>query len=896
MQRSDLSCVHFIASRGARLAAGLTLALAFGTGAFAQKAIVRPAPMPLGAAPATMPAAPVPGTQPSGPAPIYRCDEPIYNFPEAWSGDIVEHTFIVHNDSKDAVLEIQSVSPTCGCTLAGQYDRQIQPKGEGKIPLKFNSHGYRDSVTKIINVKTNDPKNATPTLTLKGTVKPRFAMDPLGGINFGALSLNAKPQDFVRELTITNNTKDTPKFEIVKPQPPATMPGVTPIPPPPPSPFTYELKEIQAGKVYKLTVTADRAKIREGANSANVQITTGVTGEPQVYVPVNLFMRPLVEVSPMSVAVATPVTTPATRQVNISYNGDGKMEIKEAKCTDAAIKVQVQPIPLPPNPANPAAPSGPGRMYRVEVTVPEGYDPPMPQTQPAEVVVATDVKEKPEVRIRVQCYPQAVNADFLVGKPAPKVQLMTTDKKPLALGAGNGRVSVIAYWTSWCPHCKRMLPLLQRIAKLYANKDVDFQLVSLDQVASIDVVVKTAKDLGVTLPIAVDARQSSALKYGANRFPMTFVLGKAGIIEAVNHGAPENYETVIKAQVDLLLAGKTRADFPPAIRGMQQAATQPAPVVNMVPRLIVDSPQQDMGQVKPGAAGQYTLFLRNAGQQPLALNSVTASDDLKVDPGYAKTVQPNASVGIKCTYTAPKQPGVFRRTITIASNDPMRAQTVVNLSGTVRPFVQLDPISGVDFGRRPPTFSMDRMASLYYNGEGSINFLSAESNSPKFEARIQPIQRNPNNVMLIVTAHPPFDQGEHKAIITVKSDCKEQPVVQVPVTLFQPARVDVAPTAITISKMPRIQDATVSITNNGTSSIAMLDVKASSQKIHWQFYPEPDGMSYRLKVTLPAGFAAAPEGDKITVRTNDSEFGEIVIPIKVTDGIVPKAVSALPVP
>ena len=43
-------------------------------------------------------------------------------------------------------------------------------------------------------------------------------------------------------------------------------------------------------------------------------------------------------------------------------------------------------------------------------------------------------------------------------------------------------------------------------------------------------------------------------------------------------------------------------------------------------------------------------------------------------------------------------------------------------------------------------------------------------------------------------------------------------------------------------------------------------------------------MSYRLQVALPANYRPGMTGDRITIRTNDQDYGEIVVGITANCG------------
>ncbi|MBI4579334.1 MAG: hypothetical protein HY718_06500 [Planctomycetes bacterium] len=114
-----------------------------------------------------------------------------------------------------------------------------------------------------------------------------------------------------------------------------------------------------------------------------------------------------------------------------------------------------------------------------------------------------------------------------------------------------------------------------------------------------------------------------------------------------------------------------------------------------------------------------------------------------------------------------------------------------------------------------------------------------------------------------------------------------------PVKLYMPPRIEVKPSNVLVSASSAIQQASVSIVNSGETAINILEIKKSRPEIQTQFYPEPDGRSYKLQVTLPAGFRTPMEGDRITIRTDDEDYQEIVIPVR-TNPAAPRPLGMAP--
>jgi len=93
----------------------------------------------------------------------------VHDFGKVTMGDLVKHDFVFTNIGT-ATLEIKDVRLGCGCTTAGNWDKQVEPGKTGIVPLQFNSTNYGGKVTKVATVICNDPGQSNVFLQLTGTV------------------------------------------------------------------------------------------------------------------------------------------------------------------------------------------------------------------------------------------------------------------------------------------------------------------------------------------------------------------------------------------------------------------------------------------------------------------------------------------------------------------------------------------------------------------------------------------------------------------------------------------------------------------------------------------------------------------------------------------------------
>ncbi|HOW70127.1 MAG TPA: DUF1573 domain-containing protein [Phycisphaerae bacterium] len=863
------------------LAVGVALflgsGLAFGqqVGGQPSASAVRAATPAPGAVMAPRPAAMA--TQPSGPQPRIRFESVVYDFPEAWSGDLIEHEFVFHNEGEGVLLLTQVVG-TCGCTVV-EADKKVEPGQKGKVKAAVRTTGFRGHVTKVVNVTTNDTKNPTIRLTLQGTLKERLALEPIGGgVNFGRyLGEPLKPQ----KVKITSNVNMPIKIEPVSP----TASKV----------FKAEVAEVEAGKVYEVTVTAE-PPFNQGNNYVELQFKTGLKEQPLVSVRCSLFAPPDIEILPVSIILAMPPTQPMPRPVQIRYNAQGALKILSAVASDESVKVNVSE-------------RTPGKDFQVMVTLPAGFS--LPPDKPAMVKLTTDNQKQPEITIPIQVRPQSytppaqqlaqTTPEALLGRPAPQVTVQGVDGRGTQIGGGrSGRVTVIDFWASWCKNSRRQLGMVQRLASELGRHNVDFHFVSVDQLRPGLEIAETAKQNGVSQSVWLDSAQQAKRLFGVNGIPLLVVIGKTGLVEAIHRGvgsdeaALEALKQTLVTEIEALSEGRTVASLrlkpqPSAAFTLLEAA--PPQTAISSPKIWLDSRQQDVGRRKAAETVKYSLRYRNQGTLSLQITSVSPSEGVKVDPGFTKTVEAGGSGIVQLELVTPDKPGEFSRTLTIVSNDTARSPTVVELSGMVRPLVEVDPSSGVDFSRRPKLHDLPRLATLVYNGQGEIKYGKITSSSPKFRGEVKPLPNTPAYATLTVYAVPPFELGENKGVLSIETGKPDQPTVEVPATLYMPPRIEVLPAELSMAPAPRVQQSEISITNNGPSPIHMLEITRSNDKIGAQFFPEPDGASYRLHLTFPVNYTPPVAGDKISIRTDDAEMKEIVIPIRPAS---PQAVSQTP--
>lgn len=382
-----------------------------------------------------------------------------------------------------------------------------------------------------------------------------------------------------------------------------------------------------------------------------------------------------VTITPAELRLDGPAVGQAVRSCIIRRLG-ADMRVISARASDPAVMVDVQ--------EHSAA-----HAFIVTAIFPPGYV--RKGSEQHEIVVRTDVKDSPVVRIPLRVWsgpvanelPRIGKAKSMVGTAWPSTQLDKPDGTKIDIAPVPGKITVVVFSAHYCLHCDEHIPELEQIYKDYAGKPVQFLgvAVSGNQYGA----ELAVQRWGMEWPYGFDPEFRLAAHFGLKAYPVVFVLGYDGTIEAVHgryaneqkHNGLENLSFQLRTELDTLLAGHTRSSFPDWDKMFPHATTtQP----------VAAEPRPDQGALKldrevpipAGSAGERVrvcIAVRNPGLKPTRIGKVVAPDGVAVEPDFEREIAPGGASLVYCSLTVPAGPQ-FARVIRIESKDPRQAVTI----------------------------------------------------------------------------------------------------------------------------------------------------------------------------------------------------------------------------
>ena len=309
-----------------------------------------------------------------GEIPAIKFDTPTYDFGRVRSGQEITHDFWFSNTGTGP-LEVLKVRPSCGCTTASEYDKIVQPGQSGKIPIRLNTGHASGPIHKTIMINTNAPsEGAAVTLHIQGEVWQPIQATPASA-SFGRLTTDtAASASMERKLTVVNNTDE--KIKITKVS--STNPS-----------FKADVSELEEGKKFELTV-AVVPPLSTGPVTGNIELTTTMTDNQKMLIPVNAYVTADVDVTPNQLTLTANRNGSVQRQFFIRNNTVNPVKITEQTASNEKLQlnvVETQPV---------------GKAYRLTVDIPQDY---VVAEGGDKIILKTDNPNVPELTVPINQAP-----------------------------------------------------------------------------------------------------------------------------------------------------------------------------------------------------------------------------------------------------------------------------------------------------------------------------------------------------------------------------------------------------------------------------------------------------------------------------------------------------------
>ncbi|MFO7754514.1 MAG: TlpA disulfide reductase family protein [Bacteroidales bacterium] len=143
-----------------------------------------------------------------------------------------------------------------------------------------------------------------------------------------------------------------------------------------------------------------------------------------------------------------------------------------------------------------------------------------------------------------------------VGQVAPAFTCTTIDGTVINSEEMKGKVIWINFFATWCPPCKKELPVLQKNVMEKYRDNPDFVLVVLGREHTMEEMERFAESTGLDLPFAPDEEREIFSRYASQSIPRNVIIGRDGRIAVQSIGYTESEFAKLEEKLADLIENK----------------------------------------------------------------------------------------------------------------------------------------------------------------------------------------------------------------------------------------------------------------------------------------------------------------------------------------------------
>ena len=145
---------------------------------------------------------------------------------------------------------------------------------------------------------------------------------------------------------------------------------------------------------------------------------------------------------------------------------------------------------------------------------------------------------------------------FEVGDMAPPWTLKDSEGVDHSMQEYRGKLVIMDFWATWCPHCRNAMPFMQRLHDTYSSRGVAILGINCRERSQADP-VKFVRDRGFDYPILLDGN-AVAPRYRVGGIPAFFVIGPDGRLLYRGSGFGPSSEQNLLALIEQFVADDGR--------------------------------------------------------------------------------------------------------------------------------------------------------------------------------------------------------------------------------------------------------------------------------------------------------------------------------------------------
>jgi hypothetical protein len=322
------------------------------------------------------------------------------------------------------------------------------------------------------------------------------------------------------------------------------------------------------------------------------------------------------------------------------------------------------------------------------------------------------------------------------------------------------------------------------------------------------------------------------------------------------------------------------ADTPPPSSAPPVPAATAAPGSPVSGAIIqFDNTMFDFVKVSAGEKVRHNYVVTNTGTETLQITNVHPGCHCTTAGDWTHKIDPGKTGVIPVQFDSSGFSGNISRTIDVYSNAKNEPHKVLMLKGLIWKPLEYASTALINIPA-DTTNDMTTSVKIVNQTENPVTFSNVVSANHLFDGVLKEIKPG-KEYELVVTAHPPFPNGNTPSVITINTSLPGTPTINVTAMARVNPAVQVSPSQVILNPLPdRPTTNRVNIVSTTAKEFVLSNPKASDSQIQVDIQPGFRPGMFVLMIVTPPGFHL-PQGQRaeVSVESNHPRYPVIKVPI-----------------
>lgn len=139
----------------------------------------------------------------------------------------------------------------------------------------------------------------------------------------------------------------------------------------------------------------------------------------------------------------------------------------------------------------------------------------------------------------------------LEGRPAPDFTLATLDGQSVKLSNLKGKIVVLDFWATWCVPCRKVMPIVDKVARQFADQGVVLYANNLREPP--ERVRRFTEEERITVNVLLDSEGRADREYKVTAIPRIVLIDRAGVVAMIHQQIPAELEQVFTDELKQMI-------------------------------------------------------------------------------------------------------------------------------------------------------------------------------------------------------------------------------------------------------------------------------------------------------------------------------------------------------